>query len=340
MSHYSVLVITKEDETIESKLYPFWELDLTPEEMKNDPRAEFQVTVKKEDVEKSAFEIIEKLHSWKDKYSKDFDKASSADNECFDDVIKDLNMRVNSWDLSRIIKESDTPYVHFNDLNNEEKLFYLKELISMRVKEQEDLIKKYSKLLEDKNFSKLFDEWEGTTFNEDGDIGYYHNPNKKWDWYKEGGRWPGKLLTKDGNKVNSCLVKDISENCLRNLHTWSILDKDGNWNEKGKMGWWGMWAPEEVHMDIPRTIQDDIFKDYSEDEWCGEEYRNKIKSFVHKYYDNVGDCWERNSVEFDKDDGLFDKEFVATVSWNYYYFEKFLKDLDPEDRLTVVDCHI
>ncbi len=39
MSHFSVLIIGEED--IEKALYPFWELDLSAEEMRNDPRAEF-----------------------------------------------------------------------------------------------------------------------------------------------------------------------------------------------------------------------------------------------------------------------------------------------------------
>lgn len=39
--------------------------------------------------------------------------------------------------------------------------------------------------------------------------GYWDNPKAKWDWYVEGGRWEGFLLTKDGRSVNSALKRDI-----------------------------------------------------------------------------------------------------------------------------------
>jgi len=49
MSHYSVLVI---GENVEKQLEPFWELDLSREEMKVDFRAVFNKEFKKEDLEK------------------------------------------------------------------------------------------------------------------------------------------------------------------------------------------------------------------------------------------------------------------------------------------------
>ena len=58
MSHYTLLIIGEED--IEEALYPFWELDLSQEEMKEDGRAEF-IGFKKEDLEKE-FEKFKEEH--------------------------------------------------------------------------------------------------------------------------------------------------------------------------------------------------------------------------------------------------------------------------------------
>jgi hypothetical protein len=35
------------------------------------------------------------------------------------------------------------------------------------------------------------------------------NPNDKWDWYQEGGRWSGYFTLKDGTTADSCLKSDI-----------------------------------------------------------------------------------------------------------------------------------
>lgn len=35
------------------------------------------------------------------------------------------------------------------------------------------------------------------------------NPNKRWDWWTEGGRWSDKLLLKDGSRCNSAAAGDV-----------------------------------------------------------------------------------------------------------------------------------
>lgn len=54
---------------------------------------------------------------------------------------------------------------------------------------------------EDSEYSSL-EEFliEGEGFEQDpetGKIGYWENPNAKWDWYQVGGRWTGQLLLKE-----------------------------------------------------------------------------------------------------------------------------------------------
>lgn len=42
-----------------------------------------------------------------------------------------------------------------------------------------------------------------------GKLGYWHNPNARWDWYVVGGRWSDWLLLKDGTKVDQARYGDI-----------------------------------------------------------------------------------------------------------------------------------
>lgn len=78
------------------------------------------------------------------------------------------------------------------------------------------------------------------TIGENGDIYTTSNPNSKWDWYVEGGRWKNMLVTKDGEKTNYALVEDIDWDKMEDFNTYAVLRPDGEWIEPGEMGWWGV----------------------------------------------------------------------------------------------------
>jgi hypothetical protein len=84
-----------------------------------------------------------------------------------------------------------------------------------------------------------------------GEVYSTYNPKSKWDWYSLGGRWSGSIKLKPGatgvrgemgafgNEVgiDQAFKKDIAN--FDELETFAIL-KDGEWFERGAMGWWGM----------------------------------------------------------------------------------------------------
>lgn len=109
---------------------------------------------------------------------------------------------------------------------------------------------------------------------ENGVYGYWHNPNRKWDWYVLGGRWQGLLKLKPTAKFNGesgqtalfnpsgtfrASAPDLQEGCcdqaricdidwegmknVRPFATFAVL-KDGVWYERGSMGWWGVVSNE------------------------------------------------------------------------------------------------
>lgn len=76
----------------------------------------------------------------------------------------------------------------------------------------------------------------------DGDTTTY-NPKSKWDWYQVGGRWGGYFLLKNGQRVDTCRWGDVDTESLGAIIPFAILH-DGEWIERGKMGWFASVADE------------------------------------------------------------------------------------------------
>lgn len=124
----------------------------------------------------------------------------------------------------------------------------------------------------DKWYAEKGDDWNSNQWRKD-DNGIWaefstYNPNSKWDWYANGGRWAKSIKTKSGEFVDECLLGEIDftpypdeayEDCedwlgnpckkLKEGYEWHYDNKDnfpfcviidGEWYEKGEMGWWGM----------------------------------------------------------------------------------------------------
>jgi hypothetical protein len=98
---------------------------------------------------------------------------------------------------------------------------------------------------------------EPEELNAEGGILSTYNPLSKWDWYQLGGRWTGFFKMKEGcvgtigekswaseqppvNTADQALKRDIDfAGSLNNGRTFAVL-KDGQWYERGEMGWWGI----------------------------------------------------------------------------------------------------
>lgn len=106
-------------------------------------------------------------------------------------------------------------------------------------------------------FESLAEDWYGYRKNADGIYGYTHNPNAKWDWYAIGNRWDGYILGKDGKEHNELPLNEVDwekmftpvektytnykgeEETYEDVHIpFCLVDTDGNWHERGEMGWW------------------------------------------------------------------------------------------------------
>lgn len=129
-----------------------------------------------------------------------------------------------------------------------------------------------------KDMSEYLEEEWGYVVGDNGEYGYYIDPIAKWDWYEIGGRWSKDLIDKNGNMCNSCsissidfdlmarknekVLSDIFDECedsfIRMINgikendtkesyvkresmfsTFAVL-KEGEWFERGEMGWFGV----------------------------------------------------------------------------------------------------
>ena len=114
---------------------------------------------------------------------------------------------------------------------NEAHIEFLKNDFPKRLKWTDDECYEYEKSLYDDDM-----------IDEDGNLLTTSNPNAKWDWYEEGGRWHGNIVTKNGDNVNRCFVGNID--LEKTNSPFAIVTPEGEWIEKGQMGWWGMTTNE------------------------------------------------------------------------------------------------
>ena len=239
MSHYSVLVFTDEDTSVEELLAPYDE---------NIRVAPYVLYTKEQLIEKEKKEIKE------------------YKNTCYAEFLKDPEGYKE--------RNKHNPN-HLNYIENEfrKKLYWTNARI----------------------YKEAISYYDPKDITEDGSVLSTYNPNSKWDWYVEGGRWAGHLRLKEADEYGSMTTdsafaeeidfspnKEEYDSALRfwelvvegaepqtedeknvfsfynkNYYlerysskeeyatrcaaftTWAVLTPDGIWHEPGQMGWFG-----------------------------------------------------------------------------------------------------
>ena len=126
-------------------------------------------------------------------------------------------------------------------------------------------------------------DWD-PSLDADGNEMSTYNPKSKWDWYTVGGRWkgsvmnwtdtvehPAKVITPTWTqeawteKVGGADVvqkKDLQEFS----GTFAFLGADGEWHERGRMGWFGMVADEQPTDEWDATLKQ-LVEDVADEDW-------------------------------------------------------------------------
>lgn len=111
------------------------------------------------------------------------------------------------------------------------------------VKSMQEILDKYNDFRTVKDYNLYISK--RYTLDKDRNSITTYNPNSKWDWYSIGGRWSGEILHAGSYDTDQAHLEDITK-----IDTpYCFVDLNGNWHEKGEMGWWGM-ASNEKEEDI------------------------------------------------------------------------------------------
>ena len=176
------------------------------------------------------------------------------------------------------------------------------------------------KILQEKDLSKQLEaiqEIEGGCLDDKG-LYFISNPNAKWDWWTEGGRWDGWLVKKDGTRCNSCVVKELD---LEGMRKAELEDR-------------AKWYDEE----IARAKADNrkpVFWEF-DNVPTKEEYVKKGDKPVAPYAVLHDDNWfEKGAMGW----WGIDDPHCTEEQWAEW-FDEFINKLDPEMEIAIVDCHI
>ena len=149
----------------------------------------------------------------------------------------------------------------------------------------EEFPKKLEKLDDDAWLYEQAIEWEKDNLDENGGILSSYNPHSKWDWYSIGGRWSGSVLnttqvvhhpakevtptwTQEAWDENKGGTDYLRKRDLDVCHgTFAFLDADGEWHERGRMGWFGMVTDEKATPDEWDVQLKDLIEKVDDDDW-------------------------------------------------------------------------
>ena len=135
----------------------------------------------------------------------------------------------------------------------------------------------YRKLMETGPIITDTEAWEiakdwGYEIDEEENLLTHYNPDSKWDWYSVGGRWSGFLPLKDRDPegdpltANEAYVGEIDWDYMieNKFPPFCFVDEDGEWHEKGEMGWFAVVkdeSPEEEWIKEFREYIDSVDED-------------------------------------------------------------------------------
>ena len=129
-----------------------------------------------------------------------------------------------------------------------------------------ELVEHYQKIIDRGLFISYEDAWKeaqdwGYEIDEDENLLSTYNPDSRWDWYSIGGRWDGFLHYKDAEpgleETNEAYIHELDMDYLLENIPFCFITEDGEWREKGEIGWWCSVSNEK-----PEEVWKQQFRDY------------------------------------------------------------------------------
>lgn len=223
------------------------------------------------------------------------------------------------------------------------------------------------------DFEKMSDEEKEETKNDYDEYEwaywYWSNPNSIWDWYEIWGRWAWQLLLKEW--VDKSEYPEVSfswgwnETDKEEIKKWNYVDqaymKDIDWEWMRREEYNRYLEKYDYFKKVTDwvALNEESFREiiwneyvkYRETNWehtVKISHWNKLedfnfntreefaefhsKDFFSTYYVVSEDLWAITA------DSHFDSTWeINTEELSFY--DRFIKDLDPETLITIVDCH-
>lgn len=247
MSHYTVLVI---GENFEEQLWPFWELDLSDEELKNDLRAEFTGNIKQEELEEKFKEFLEKEKNYLEENKIEYASATEWVRDWFG---YQFNAELGSWGSYKNPKAKWDWYTVGGRWSG---FFTLKNGAEGKLGDPG----LYGREEEDEAPNKADQARKGDIDWQAMIVEQVERAKKVWEEVmSRGDEIPSPMRhliygITDDDSLESYLAKR-----QKFPSTFAVL-KDGKWYERGEMGWWGITTNEK-----DSSVWDDEFKKLIED---------------------------------------------------------------------------
>lgn len=167
---------------------------------------------------------------------------------------------------------------------------------------------------------------DGRKTDKKGNIYSTYNPKSKWDWWEIGGRWDKYITTKQGEKANAALIKNIDTKIDQKeydsaIDFWEVV-VDKTKKAKDDSEYWSFYKPE-------------YYLEYYGDK---ETYAKCMASF--STYAVITPDGEWHSCGRMGWFGCSDETPEELRDWHLNYKERFLNKENGDLILTIVDCHI
>lgn len=178
---------------------------------------------------------------------------------------------------------------------------------------------------------------------EEGNLLSTYNPNSKWDWYVIGGRFPGRLKSKNGEhgegsafrdnpradgEFDSARVGDIDfsmdmDEYNRAIRFWEVVVEKQPLKE------------DENKDDFFNLYRDGYYEEYYKDK---ETYAKVCASCGTYAVVTPDGVWhEKGQMGWW---GMSSETGDESLDWDLHYKERFIDTADPDWIMTIVDCHI
>lgn len=171
---------------------------------------------------------------------------------------------------------------------------------------------------------------------EEGNVWSTYNPNSKWDWYVEGGRWAGMLITKDGNRVDSARKGDIDFNAM-------LKDQIDNLNAQYDEYEAALRLVDDANTDEEKAEAEKTLNiakfmafGYNGTSVSREEYLSRITAPLITFAVlKDGEWYEQGKMGWfcHVTDEMTDEEWSETI-------QQLIDEADDDEIFTIVDCHI